>query len=97
MEWTAKDVDRLYGLYERHIDRLRTDLVRANRSLGSSHSESTRLDRLTRAQFEAMLGEQADDPEVARLWVRRVLRGHEHEFPELDLGPSGAPRRRTGT
>ena len=96
MEWTAKDVDRLYGLYERHIDRLRTDVTRANRSLGSSHPERRHLNPMSRSEFEAMLRRQANDPEAARLWVRRIIRGHEHESPELDVEPSKTARRRTG-
>jgi hypothetical protein len=97
MEWTTEEMDRLYGLYERHVDRLRTDVVRANRSLGSSQPERTALGRVSRSEFEALLRQPTDDPEVARLWVRRILRGHEHEFPERHSGASDTPHRRTGT
>jgi hypothetical protein len=97
MEWTAERVSRLYELYERHIDRLRTDVVKANRSLGSTEPEKTNLEILNRAEFEALLRRPTDDPEVTRLWVRRIIRGHEQEFPELESGPSERPRRRTGT
>ncbi len=97
MEWTAKRMDRLYELYERHIDRLRTDVIEANRSLGSSQPQRTHLDRLGRSEFETLLQQPTDDSEVARSWVRRIIRGHEHEFPELGFGPPETGRRRTGT
>lgn len=97
MEWTGKHMDRLYELYERHIDGLRTDVIQANRSLGSSQPERTDLNHLSRSEFETLVQQPTDDPEVAQSWVRRILRGHEHEFPELDLGPSGTRRRGTGT
>lgn len=97
MQWTANYVDRLYDLYERHIDRLRADVAEVNRSLGSSRPEHTHLDHLSRSEFETLLHQPTDDTEVTRLWVRRIVRGHEHEFPGLDFGSTEAPRRRTGT
>jgi hypothetical protein len=83
MEWTSATIDRLHRFYERHIDRLRAELMAANRSLGSSNPEKTGLNRLTRAEFEVLLRRPGDDPEVTRLWLRRITRGHEREFPEL--------------
>jgi hypothetical protein len=80
MEWTARRMDRLYQLYQRHIDRLRKDVIQANRSLGSSQPERTHLDHLSRSEFETLLQQPTDDPDVTRLWVRRIVRGHEHEF-----------------
>ncbi len=97
MEWTAENVGRLYELYERHIDRLRKDVVEANRTLGSTEPEKTDLDGLTHAEFEALLKSPTDDPEVTRLWVRRIIRGHEHEFPKLNYEFADGPWRRTGT
>jgi len=97
MHWTAEYVNRLYELYQRHIGRLRKDVVEANRSLGSTEPEKTNLEVLTHAQFEAVLKEPTDDPQVTRLWVRRIIRGHEHEFPQLGCESAEAPRRRTGT
>lgn len=97
MQWTAKHMDRLHEFYGRYIDGLRADIVEANRSLGSSRPEHTHLEHLGRHEFETLLHQPTDDPEVARMWVRRIIRGHEHEFPGLDHGPSGVPRRRTGT
>ena len=110
MQWTAQTIDRLHEFYQRHVEQLRADLTAANRSLGSSKPERTGLKRLTRAEFEVLITRPTDDPEVRRLWIRRIIRGHEHEFPELeaatrsphtrDLDPLAAPsqqrRRRTG-
>jgi hypothetical protein len=90
MEWTVKIVDRLYELHGQHIDRLRADLGAANRLLGSSTPERTGLKHLTRAEFEALLRQPTDDPEVTRLWIRRIIRGHEREFPAL-AGATGTP------
>jgi len=111
MDWTTDEMDRLYGLYERHIDRLRADVAEANRSLGSLKPEHTGLACVTRAEFESLLGRPEGDPEVIRLWVRRIIRGHEHDFPRLvaeegsfrphpgasDSKTSHVRRRNTGT
>lgn len=97
MQWSAEKVKRLYELYERHVGRLRKDVVEANRSLGSPEPEKTNLEVLSHAQFEAVLTGPTDDPDVTRLWVRRIIRGHEHEFPELSCESADRPRRRTGT
>ena len=79
-------MDRLYELYERHVDRLRADVIQANRSLGSSQPERTDLDHLSRSEFETLVQQPTDDPEVAHSWVRRIIRSHEHEFPERIVG-----------
>jgi hypothetical protein len=97
MQWTADDICRLYELYERHVERLRLDVVEANRSLGSPEPEKTHLDVLTQAQFEALLNGPTDDPEMTQRWVRRIIRGHEDEFPELCCEYADGPWRRTGT
>ncbi len=91
MEWTVEIVDRLHELHGQHIDRLRADVSTANRLLGSSMPERTGLKHLTRAEFEALLRQPTDEPEVTQRWIRRIIRGHEHEFPELE-GDTGAPR-----
>jgi len=83
MQWTAENANRLYGLYERYVDRLRADVIRANRSPGSSRPERIGLEPLPRAEFDALLDHPAADPEAVRLWVRRIIRGHEREFPFL--------------
>ena len=111
MEWTMDEMDRLYGLYERHIDRLHRDVIAANRSLGSSKPEQTGLHCVSRAEFESLLGHGPGNPETIQLWVQRIIRGHEHEFPRFeaqrnlirghcaDTGPkpSQTRRRSTGT
>jgi len=110
MEWTVEDIDRLYALYERYFERLRTDIIATNRSLGSSNPEKTGLEHLTRRQFESLLVDNQDDSEASQIWLRRITVGHETEFPELhELVRSGkvglvvtppvplAKRRATGT
>lgn len=84
MDWSAEDMDRLYDLYQRHIDQLREDVVKTNRLLGAERP-STRLERLTRPEFDLLLKNWRQDPESARLWLRRIIRGHEKEFPRLDV------------
>jgi len=83
MEWTAETIARLYELHKRYVDCLRRDVIEVNRSLGSSNPAKTDLVNLTRAQFEALLMAPGDDPENVRLWVRRIIRGKEREFPEF--------------
>lgn len=111
MAGTAESVDRLYDLYQQHIDRLRRDVSAVNRSLGSSKPEETRLKPLTRAEFEALLNRPTDDLEGRRLWLRRITRGQGHDVSgrraqadlrcaedvEPDDRGSGEHRRRTGT
>jgi len=93
MEWTVEDIDRLYALYERYFERLRTDIVSTNRSLGSSTPEKTGLERLTRRQFESLLVKNQDEPEASQAWLRRITRGHETEFSVLH---DPARARKTG-
>ncbi len=82
-EWTAQSVDRLFELYEREFESLRQDVTEANVALGSPNPSLTRLPQLTRLQFEAVLTDPSHDEEAIRLWIRRIVRGHEHEFPGL--------------
>jgi hypothetical protein len=89
MEWTVKIMDRLHELHGQHVDRLRAELSAANRLLGSAMPERTGLKHLTRDEFEVLLRQPTNDPEVTRLWIRRIIRGHEDEFPEL-AGAIGA-------
>ncbi len=84
MEWTVETIDRLHDLHGQHIDRLRADLIAANRRHGSPTPAKTALRHLTRAEFEAILRQPTDDLEVVRLWIQRIIRGHESEFPELE-------------
>lgn len=83
MAWTAETIDRIYELYGQHIHQLHLEVTSVNRSLGSTNPEKTALKCLPRAEFEALLKGSTDDPEVTRLWVQRIIQGHEHEFPEL--------------
>lgn len=83
MEWIGKRMDRLFELYEQYVERLQSDAVAVNRSLGSSHPRRTWLKPLTRRQFEAFLTDEPAEYEVRRLWMLRIVRGHEQEFPEL--------------
>jgi hypothetical protein len=83
MEWADDTIGRLYQLHVRHVDILRRDVAEANRSLGSSNPENVKLEHLTPAQFKAVLDDPNADAEVIDLWVRRIIRGNEHEFPEL--------------
>ena len=53
----------------------------ANLSLGSSNPKKIHLERLTRTQFEAVLTDPTNDQEAIQLWVRRIIRRHENEFP----------------
>ncbi len=81
--WNSASVRRLYELYLQHDRRLRGKVAATNRSLGSPHPNKIKLDRLTQTEFEAILRDPKADPETNRLWVRRIIRGHEQEFPTL--------------
>lgn len=106
MEWTAERLDRLYELYQRHVERLRADVIKSNRSLGSSNPEKTALKCMSQIEFNALIKRRSDDSEVVRLWIRRIIRDQEHEFPQLasvdesPVTPQDAQqkrRRRTGS
>ena len=84
MDWPIENMDRLYDLYKRHYERLRRDVVKVNRMLGAA-DPSMRLPRLSRAEFESLVTTGGRDPESVRLWVRRIVHGHEQEFPQLDV------------
>lgn len=95
MQWTTETIGRLYEYYGQHIDQLRSDVVVTNRGLGSPNPDKTKLENLTRKEFESLLQEPNNDPKVIQMWLRRIIRGHEHEFPELRL-VSDVQRRATG-
>lgn len=82
-QWLGKDRERLFELYRRHVDGLRRDVSGVNRSLGSPRPQDVKLGALTRAEFEALLADPLADPEAVQLWLRRIIRGHEDEFPSL--------------
>jgi len=77
------DRDRLYDLYTRHHARLRADVVRVNRSLGSATPEKTSLEMLDRPMFDSLVDGSANEPDVVHRFILRIVRGHEQEFPEL--------------
>jgi len=83
MDWSEIDMDRLYELYRQHFYQLRRDVIRVNRSLGSTQPEKTWMELLSREEFETLITAPTDEPEVAQRWMRRITRGHEHEFPQL--------------
>jgi hypothetical protein len=82
-KWNSEMIKRLYKLYQQHDRQLRKDVAASNRSLGSANPEKTKLKQLTLAEFTAILKNQSKDDEVVSLWVRRIIRGHENEFPSL--------------
>lgn len=83
MEGVVESMDRLYELYQQHFSQLRVDVAAVNRSLGSTRPEKTWMELLSRSEFAALITAPTDDSEVVRRWVRRLIQGHEHEFPEL--------------
>ena len=83
MDWSDFNMELLYELYHQHFHQLRADVIQVNRSLGSTQPEKTWMELLSRKNFESLVTAPADDPEVVRRWVRCIIRGHEHEFPEL--------------
>lgn len=83
MDGVMGRIERLYELYGQHYLRLRADVIAVNRSLGSTQPEKTWMTMLSRAEFEEMLTASAVDSDVLQRWIQRLVRGHEHEFPEL--------------
>jgi hypothetical protein len=83
MDWSELDMDRLYELYRQHFYQLRADVTRANHSLGSTQPEKTWMELLGREEFETLITNPTDEPEVAYRWMRCITRGHENEFPQL--------------
>ena len=76
-------MDRLYELYKEHFGQLRADVIEANRSLGSRRPEKTWMQLLSQTEFESLVTAPTEEPEVIQRWLRRLIRGHEHEFPDL--------------
>ncbi|NLF67842.1 MAG: hypothetical protein GX575_02180 [Candidatus Anammoximicrobium sp.] len=85
MDGLMAGMDRLYELYQGHFRELRADVIAVNRSLGSTWPEKTWMELLSRTDFERLITAPTDDPKVIQRWVRRLIRGHEHEFPELQV------------
>ncbi len=77
------DRDRLYDLYTLYHARLRADVVRVNRSLGSATPEKTAFEMPYRPTFDSLVDTSSNEPEVVHRFILRIVRGHEQEFPEL--------------
>ena len=84
MDWSPRETDRLYELYKQHFHDLRSIVVTANRLHGSSHPEKTWMELIGRDAFEHLLN-NPDEPEITKRWVRRIIRGYEREFPNLQV------------
>lgn len=82
MDWPPRGMDRLYALYKLHFLKLRSSVTEANRSHGSQHPEKTWMEMVSQKEFNELLTDPKD-PEVAKRWIKRIVRGHEEEFPEL--------------
>ena len=78
METSVRNRSRLYAQYVRYIERLRQDIIRINHSWGSTKND-TRLRPLSREQFDAVLDSPKSDPEVIRLWIRRIVAGQDQD------------------
>ena len=83
MDALIPEMDRLYELYRKHFADLRADVIDVNRSLGLTQPEKTWIELLSRTEFERLITAATDEPGVIQRWVQRLIRGHEHEFPEL--------------
>ena len=83
MEGITGRIDRLYELYVQHFSRLKTDVGDINRSLDSNFPEKTWMELLSRSDFESRIESTERNEEQVQLWVRRLIRGFEHEFPDL--------------
>ena len=82
MDWSPRELERLYELYQQHFHDLRSVVTSANRVHGSTQPEKTWMELMRRDEFERLLN-NPDEPEVAKRWVRRIIRGQEREFPNL--------------
>ncbi|MDA1053488.1 MAG: hypothetical protein O3C40_23815 [Planctomycetota bacterium] len=82
MDGPLNSMDRLYELYQQNFLRLRSSVIEANRSHGSQHPEKTWMELISKEEFNELLTKPMD-PKVAKRWIKRIVRGHEEEFPEL--------------
>ena len=94
MNLSSATIERLYRRYRDHIDSLHQDVFKANRLLGSPTPQKTNLTHLTQGEFETLVRDSENDQEAKRLWIRRIIRDHEGEFPELQIS---GPQLRHGT
>jgi hypothetical protein len=84
MDWSPRELERLYELYQKHFHDLRSAVTSANRVHGSTQPEKTWMKLMGRDEFERLLNDP-NEAEVAQRWVRRIIRGHEREFPNLQV------------
>jgi hypothetical protein len=84
MDWSPREMERLYELYEQHFHDLRSVVTSANHTHGSSEPGKTWMELISREEFERLV-KNPDESEVAKRWVRRIIRGHECEFPSLQV------------
>jgi hypothetical protein len=84
MDCSPREMDRLYELYQQHFHDLRSVATSANQLHGSSQPEKTWMELISWEEFERLIN-NPDEPEVANRWVRRIIRGHEREFPNLQV------------
>ena len=84
MDWSPREMERLYELYKQHFQELRSAVTAANRVHGSCQPEKTWMEPIGRDEFERLLN-NPNEPEVAKRWVKRIIRGHEHEFANLQV------------
>ena len=84
MVWKSDRIDRLYELYQRYFDRLRDDIIAVNRSMSSTNPERTAQSLLSRAEFEDVVRSPGRYPAFRRVWLQRIIEGHENEFPDLE-------------
>ena len=83
--WSPEAIDRLFALYQRHLAALKRDrdVAAIDRDFGSLEPHQSDLSDLTRSEFEALLVDPRRDQEIVNLWVQRIVRGHEEDFPML--------------
>ena len=84
MDWSPGGMNRLFELYQQQFRGLRTLVIAANRSHGSSRPEKTWMEPLGREEFEKLF-KSPSEPDIANRWVRRIIQGHEHEFPNAQV------------
>ncbi len=69
-------------------------LAQANQTLGSQEPNAVKLTVLDLAEFESLILQPSDEPEVLRSWLRQIVRGRDQEFSELLT--AAEPRRLVG-
>jgi hypothetical protein len=72
--------EQVYWLYTAYFLELRRDVIEANLFHGSTNPKKTWMKELRRQEFETSIN-NLEDPEVAKRWLRRIIRGHESELP----------------